>query len=99
MKVVFNEQQLAWIRDCLGRLFVAVHKDNASRDLLRQLGNLRYKFTPNASYVNLSVKERDFINSVMSYRASKLVGLDGVGDEAKLLGEMKVKLCPDEARV
>jgi hypothetical protein len=92
MKVTFSNAELHWIHEVLGRLIVAVHKDGSPRSLVRQLVRLRYKFTPNASYVNVKVKERQFLNEILEYRSAKLVGLEGVGPEATMVKDIQTKL-------
>jgi hypothetical protein len=91
MKVQFDSTELAWVQDTLARLLVTLHKDG-QKEIVGQLSRLRYKFTPNASYVNLKAKEIAFLEHLIRFRYDNFNWLAAMGSEAATLRSIRSKL-------
>ncbi len=62
MKVAFTGLEMDWLRETSTRVALYFYKDqNTERKLVRQCFRLMNKFAPNAKYVSLTCKERDFL--------------------------------------
>lgn len=83
MKVTFDGKELTWLHTYINALVLLTQKrtDTESVKLYKSACNMRYKFTPNASYVHLKRSERELVHSLATHRA-KEIGTDVMSDGA-----------------
>lgn len=71
MRVEFTQDELGWLHALMLALmkFAAANKDDA---ILTTAAKMRHKFTPNATVVYLTQKQRSALMALTTYRAAKL---------------------------
>ena len=94
MKIVFAPKELEWLNATTLSLsaVAARRRDDDDGKLMRLAAKMKYKFTPNASYVNLTGRERDLVLDIVRYAKTQLTGLNAVGEEAEVLSSIEGKV-------
>jgi hypothetical protein len=70
MKITFTNNELTWLNVYVNtmRVLANKHRDEDGGELLRLTTKMQYKFTPNASYVHLTQKERKLVIQMAAKR-------------------------------
>lgn len=78
MKLHLTEDELKWLHYNITNLLpiATKHKEEDRGKSMRTLSKMKYKFTPNATLVNLTTKERELLFLILQHR---LVGLESRG--------------------
>ena len=93
MKLAFTGLEMDWLRNTSTRVALFLYKDaQAERKLLRQSFKLMNKFTPNAKYVSLNVKERDFLFRLAQSRLLSLTKAGSTTQEIDTTSAIMEKL-------
>jgi hypothetical protein len=100
MKIVFSAQELSWLHYIINKLLVIVakSKEKDAVKTLRTLKKMQYKFSPNASYVQLTQKEIRLLLSVVNHRMDMLKQEPmQLSEELQVVGPLFDKLSEDAA--
>lgn len=96
MKIVFTQSELSWLNNYV-KVFLglaAKHRDEDKGRMLRLAGKMKHKFTPNASYVWLSLKERDLLYNIAETRLRAVQ--DTLSPEREVAGSIIDKLVEEK---
>lgn len=90
MKIKFTETELAYLNEKIS--ICIAYKRHIEPSDARALAKMRYKFTPNASLVSLTARERSFIESLVQYRLNDLMNVNSITPEAQTCDAIKAKV-------
>lgn len=92
MKIVFTAPELDWLYNVAHHLSTAAERIEQYNGFLPDMARMRYKFSPNASYVNLKVRERELLRMIAGYRLKSIAPLDQAGSEFQTVQSIQRKL-------
>jgi hypothetical protein len=92
MKLTFSSTELEYLHDKMCFLMDQVNRPELSPELARVISKMKYKFTPNASLVYLTQKERAFLLELLTYRQNSLIKVNAISEEADLIQALMEKL-------
>lgn len=90
MKINFNTNELGYLYEKVNVMLA--HKREIDPDTMRILSRIRYKFTPNASYVNLNATERELVRALAQYRNALLENTNSFGIERDIIQSLLKKV-------
>ncbi len=91
MKVTFTQPELKYGRLMLDTLVKAAEGQPES-SWTAQVARVAYKFTPNASYLSLTFRDRKLIESVLVHRVDSLIERNSTSEEVTLARSILTKL-------
>lgn len=94
MKIQLAQAELLWLNNIITPYLALAmkHREQDGGKLMRLVGKMRYKFTPNAAYVSLNKRERELLRDLIDYRLGQLGARDAMTEEVPFLQTLKTKV-------